>query len=172
MHARRLIAVPIVALAASLLVGAIIESGHRARMSRTAGPAQAALPADPSLAAEARRVREAADSAARCSSAASCSQEATVARVRHAAAAIDGWPVDRRFTIVRQSLRTQLLAQATVLDQRAADAVDGQSTYASRASVRTLERRLDAATINSARAQRAAGLITRAAFDALVDELQ
>jgi hypothetical protein len=172
MDARRLIAVPVVALTAALLVGAIIDSGQRARMARAAGPEQLAIPADPSLTAEARRIRQAADAAARCSSEASCSYEATAARVRREADAIDGWPIDRRFQHVRDTLRAQLLAEAAVLDQRAADAVDGRSTYATRARLRSLEQRHDAAILDAARAQRAAGLMTRPAYDALVDEVR
>ncbi len=171
MHARRLIAVPVVALTAALLVGAIIDSGQRARMARDAGPTPVTIPTDPSLAAEARRVRQALDSVARCSGAASCTTEATAARLRLEADSISTWPTDRRFQRVRDTLRTQLRAQAAVLDQRAADAVDGRSTYASRARLRALEARLDTATLDAIRAQRAAELITRATFDALFDEL-
>lgn len=172
MDARRLIAVPVAALAATLLVGAIIDSGQSARMARASGPAQVAIPADSSLAAEARRVRQALDSAARCSGEAFCGPEATAARVRREADSISTWPTDRRFQRVRDTLRTELRAQAAVLDQRAADAVDDRSTYASRARLRALENRLDAARIDAAGAQRAAGLMSRAAFEALVDELR
>lgn len=172
MHARRLIVVPVVALAATLFVGAVIDSGERARMARAVGPGELTIPADPTLTDETRRIRQATDAATRCSSAASCTPEASAARVRREAEAITSWPEDRRLQLVRDTLRTQLLAQALVLDHRAADALDGRTTYATRARLRELEARHVDAILAAARAQRAAGLMTRPAYDALVDEVR
>lgn len=170
MLARRLILAPVAALGAMLLVGAIIDSGEQARIARSTGPTQLAVPADPALAAEARRVHQAEGAAARCSGAAACTAEVTSARVRDAALEIDRWPQDRRFRIVRSSLRTQLLTQAMLIDQRAASDLDGRETYATRVRLRGLEQELDQAIMAAARAQRSAGLMSPTAFLAVVDE--
>ncbi|MCW2921798.1 MAG: hypothetical protein JWL76_1672 [Thermoleophilia bacterium] len=171
MLSRRLILAPVIALGAMVLVGAIIDSGERARMARADGLTQLSVPADPALATEARRVRQAATAAERCSGTAACTAEVTSARVRDAAHEIDRWPADRRFQLVRATLRTQLLTQAALIEQRTASDVDGRSTYATRARLRDLEHQLDDATLDAARAQRSAGLLSRAAFDALVEDL-
>ena len=172
MHARRLIAAPLIALVATMFVGAVIDSGQRARMTRAAGPVPLAVPEDPVRTVEAGRIQSAIEAGARCTGAASCTPEASAARVRGTAVELGTWAYDRRFQHVRASLQAQLLAQANVFDLRAAIAVDGRTSTTERARHQFLERRLDDATLEAARAQRAAGLISRAAYDAIVDELR
>ncbi len=166
MHARRLIAVPVAALAAVLLVGAVIDAGARSRETRAAADTAAAQIDDPAVAVEARRVREALAAADRCTGPADCTTSGAAARVRHAADAVAGWSWDQRFTNVRTTLRAQLLAQAALLEQRRVlEARSDEPTTADRARLEELEQRLDHAARATTIAQRSAGLIDRVAYD-------
>jgi hypothetical protein len=174
MHARRIIFFPLLAVLAVLLVGAVIDAGRAARTARAAGGpgSGASTPADPALTAESERIQLVLAAARDCSGSETCSAEATAARIRRAAARIDTWPYDRRFQQVRSTLREQLLLDAVLLDARSLHARSNGGGAVQRARLEQLERRAADAAITAARAQRAAGLIDRAAYDARVDELR
>ena len=172
MHARRLILAPVVALAAVALVGAIIDSGQRARLADRIEVTAGVTATDPGLDAEARRVRDAIASARQCSPlGGGCSTEVVAARLRRTAGDVGRWRYEHRFRAVRETLRIQLLLEADVLDQRAANEVDGHTTFRERARLDELEERRDDAALASARAQREAHLVDRATYDALVEDL-
>lgn len=159
MHARRLVAVPAVALAAVLFVGAVIDTGQRSRAREARVPVPVAE--DPTVSAEQLRVAEALRAASACAGALECAPDRAASRLRGAARRIDAWPADGRYQAARDALQGQLETRAAVLDQRAAMGVDGTVSERERERLAQLDRAALGAARRSIDVQLAVGLLTR-----------
>lgn len=160
MLSRRLIAAPVVAFVATVLVAAVIDTGQRTRAEAVGGPVRAIT--DPDVRAELSRIDDAMRAEARCVGRVECDESRAGSRVRSAASDIERWPVDSRFQGARQALANQLDARAAVLDQRAMAARDGRTSPAEAKRLDALTDAWRSARRATADAQLASGLIDRA----------
>lgn len=159
MPLRRLVTAPVVALVATLLVGAVIDSGQRTRASQLRVPVP--VTDDVELAAERLRIAATLRAAGSCARGRGCASSEDAAMLRAAARRIELWPAAARFEPARTSLQAQLTAEAAVLDQRAAMAVDHAVSSREQERLAQLERAALRASRRALDAQLALDLLTR-----------